>query len=200
MDDAQRPRLTFPDDSTAPRDMAALLRRNIEAMRAQRARDEAGASVGAKLATRITGLTGSLAFVAAHIALVAAWVAVNLGWVPGAPRFDPTFVILATVASVEAIFLSTFVLIAQNRLAAVSGKRADLDLQINLLAEYEITQLVKLATAIAQAMGVDRAYDPQLEHIAKEVAPEAVLEELDGLEESDRAGRRGRSPDQRPRA
>jgi uncharacterized membrane protein len=190
--DAQRPRPTFPDNRAGLQDMAALLRRNIEAMRAQRAREEAEASLGEKLATRITGLTGSLTFVTVHIVLVAAWVAVNLGWIPGARPFDPSFVILATVASVEAIFLSTFVLIAQNRLSAVSDKRADLDLQINLLAEYEITQLVKLTTAIAEAMGVDRAYDPQLEQIAKEVAPEAVLEELDDLQESDRAGRRRR--------
>jgi uncharacterized membrane protein len=184
--DSQRPRLTFPDDGAEPQDMAALLRRNIEAMRAQRAREEAEASFGEKLAARITDFTGSLTFVAAQAALVAAWVSVNLGWIPGAPRFDPSFVLLATVASVEAIFLSTFVLIAQNRLAAVSDKRADLDLQINLLAEFEITQLVKLTAAIAEAMGVDRAYDPQLEHIAKEVAPETVLEELDGLGESGR--------------
>jgi uncharacterized membrane protein len=198
--DAQGPRLTLPDDGAELQDMAALLRRNIEAMRARRAREEAEASFGEKLAARITDFTGTLAFVAAQVALVAAWVAVNLGWIPGAPRFDPTFMLLATVASVEAIFISTFVLIAQNRLSAVSDKRADLDLQINLLAEYEITQLVKLTTAIAEAMGVDRAYDPQLEQIAQEVAPEAVLEELDDLEESDRPGRRRRNPDPRPTA
>jgi uncharacterized membrane protein len=198
--DAHRPRLTFPDDRTEPRDMAALLRRNIEAMRAQRSREEAEASFGEKLAARITGFTGSLWFVGLHILLVAAWVAVNSGWIPGAPRFDPTFVILATVASVEAIFLSTFVLIAQNRLSAVSDKRADLDLQINLLAEYEITQLVKLSTAMAEALGVERAYDPQLEEIAQEVAPEAVLEELDGRDADGRARRRRHDPGERPTA
>ena len=193
---ARRPRLTFPDDSADARDMAAVLRRNIEAMRGQRAREEAEASWGEKLAARITAFSGSLSFVFLHLALVAAWVAVNLGWVPGAPRFDPTFVILATVASVEAIFLSTFVLISQNRIAAIADKRADLDLQINLLAEYEITQLVKLTTAMADHLGLDKARDPQLTQISQEVAPEAVLEELDEEER----GRRRSAPDGRPAA
>ncbi|WP_165837287.1 DUF1003 domain-containing protein [Phenylobacterium hankyongense] len=159
--------------------MAAVLRRNIEAMRAQRHREEGEAGWGERLAGRITAFSGSLAFVWLHLALVAAWVAVNLGLVPQAPRFDRSFVILATVASVEAIFLSTFVLISQNRIAALAEKRAALDLQINLLAEYEITQLVKLTTAIAGKLGLDDARDPELEEIAQEVAPETVLEELD---------------------
>jgi uncharacterized membrane protein len=113
------------------------------------------------------------------VALVSAWVAVNLGLIPGAPRFDPTFVILATVASVEAIFLSTFVLISQNRIAALSERRAALDLQINLLAEYEITHLVKLSRAIAHKVGADEALTPELEELVREVAPEVVLEELE---------------------
>jgi len=177
------PRLTFPDESADAQDMATLLRRNIEAMRAQRARDEAEAKWGLKLAARITNFTGSLAFVGLHAVLVLAWVAVNLGWIPGVAPFDHSFVILATVASVEAIFLSTFVLISQNRLAAIADKRADLDLQINLLAEYEITQLVKLTTKLGQNLGVEGARDPQLEHIAQEVAPESVLEQIDAEEE-----------------
>jgi uncharacterized membrane protein len=185
--DGKRPRLAFPDDRAERPEMAALLRRNIAAMRAERAREEAEASWGEKLASRISAFFGSLPFVGLHLVLFGAWVAINLGWAPGVPRFDPSFVILATVASVEAIFLSTFVLIAQNRIAGVADKRADLDLQINLLAEYEITQLVKLTTAIAEALEVDGARDPQLEQIAQEVAPEAVLEKLG---EQDRRRRR----------
>jgi uncharacterized membrane protein len=176
------PHLTFPDERPDSDGMASLLRRNIEAMRAQRARDEAEANWGERLAARITGFTGSLPFVWAHALLVLAWVAANLGWIPGVPRFDRSFVILATVASVEAIFLSTFVLISQNRIAAIADKRADLDLQINLLAEYEITQLVKLTTKIAERLDIADARDPQLERIAEEVAPETVLEQLDAQE------------------
>jgi uncharacterized membrane protein len=58
--------------------------------------------------------------------------------IPGIPQFDPSFVILAMAASVDAIFLSIFVLISQNRMAAAADKRAELDLQINLLSEHDI--------------------------------------------------------------
>src|SRR5262244_1509611 len=80
------------------------------------------------------------------------------------------------VASVEAIFLSTFILITQNRMAAQAEKRAELDLQISLLAEHEITRLLKLVTAVAARMGIDAAQEPELAELAQDVAPEKVLD------------------------
>jgi len=65
-----------------------------------------------------------------RLVLFGLWIVIKLGWLPVIPRFDPSFVVLAIVASVEAIFLSTFVLISQNRMSALADKRADLDLQI----------------------------------------------------------------------
>ena len=102
----------------------------------------------------------------------------NLGLVPFIPRFDRSFVIMATWASVEAIFLSTFVLISQNRQAAAADRRANLDLQISLLAEHEITRLLKLVSAIAEKHGISEAFDPELAELSQDVAPEAVLDEL----------------------
>jgi uncharacterized membrane protein len=95
------------------------------------------------------------------------------------PRFDPSFVVLAMAASVEAIFLSTFVLISQNRMGAAADKRADLDLQINLLAEHELTKLAELTSAIAMHLGIPASADPEIEEIKKDVAPEAVLDEIE---------------------
>jgi uncharacterized membrane protein len=88
-------------------------------------------------------------------------------------------VVLVMVASVEAIFLSTFVLISQNRMMAAQNKRADLDLQIGLLAEHEITKLVTLVSAMADRMGVKTEVDPELEEMTQDVAPEAVLDEIE---------------------
>jgi len=87
------------------------------------------------------------------------------------PAWDPSFVVLAMVASVEAIFLSTFVLISQNRMAAAADKRADLDLQVSLLAEHEITRLVTLVSGIADRMGVRTEADADLKEITLDVAP-----------------------------
>jgi uncharacterized membrane protein len=121
-------------------------------------------------------------FVYFHAALVIAWVAINLGWTPLEP-FDPTFVILATIASVEAIFISTFILIAQNRAAEVADRRADLDLQISLLAEHEVTQLVRLVSRIADRLGIEEGRNPELDELKRTVAPEAVLERIEEAKE-----------------
>jgi uncharacterized membrane protein len=72
----------------------------------------------------------------------------------GIPHFDPTFVILAMAASVEAIFLSTFVLISQDRAQVVTDKRDGLNLHINLLAEHELTRLIETVSAIAQKLKI----------------------------------------------
>lgn len=162
-----------------PERLAPVLDRNIEALRERRTREAAASGAQERLAEIITRFSGSMAFVYIHAAFVAAWVAINLGWVPGIPRFDETFVILATAASVEAIFLSTFVLISQNRAAAAADRRAELDLQINLLAEHEITQLVALTRAIAARLEIGEAADPALDHAERDVAPEAVLAEIE---------------------
>ena len=86
------------------------------------------------------------------------------------------------VASVEAIFLSTFVLISQNRMAAAADKQADLDLQVSLLVEHEATRLVTLVSGIADRMGVKIEADADLEEITQDVASEAVLDELEATE------------------
>jgi len=191
MDDTGTPNEASGADPQSGRDMGVVLRRNIEAMRLQREREEAEASPGQRLADRITRFTGSLGFVTAHLVMVLAWVAINLGWIAIIRPFDKTFVILATVASVEAIFLTTFVLISQNRVSAIADKRAALDLQINLLAEYEITQLVRLTRKLAEKLGVDDVADPQLEEVVREIEPEVVLEEIEAQDEALHHGRRG---------
>jgi hypothetical protein len=61
---------------------------------------------------------------------------------------------------------------------AAASKRADLDLHISLLAEHEITKLVGLAPAIAAQMGIEQAGDPEVDEIKRDVAPEAVLDEI----------------------
>jgi uncharacterized membrane protein len=99
---------------------------------------------------------------------------------PGIPHFDPTFVVLAMAASVEAIFLSTFVLISQNRAQAATDKRDDLDLHINLLAE--LTRLIEIVSAIAQKLEVRTGAEQEVAEITKDVAPEVVLKEIEQQE------------------
>ena len=159
--------------------MGSVLARNLRLMKARRAQEEAAATFEARLADAITRFTGSMRFVYLHVAVFGAWIIVNLGLVPGIPKFDPSFVILAMAASVEAIFLSTFILISQNRMTAAGEKRAELDLQINLLAEHEVTKLVAMIAAIADRLGVETEVEAELGELKENVAPETVLDEIE---------------------
>lgn len=159
--------------------MGSVLSRNLRLMKGRRAQEEAAATFEERIADAITRFTGSMRFVYLHIAVFGAWIISNLGVVPGIPKFDPSFVILAMAASVEAIFLSTFILISQNRMTAAGEKRAELDLQINLLAEHEITKLVAMVSALAERLGVETEVDAELGELKEDVAPETVLDEIE---------------------
>ena len=185
-------RLVFPTVSEAPtipppapETLNSSLKRNIEALRRRRQEEEGRATVQDRVATEITRFSGTMRFVYLHAAAYGLWILANLGVIPGLPRWDPSFVVLAMIASVEAIFLSTFILITQNRMAAAADRRAELDLQVSLLAEAEITKLVELVSAIADRLDIQPDGQPEIEEMKQMVAPEAVL---DAIEESELAG------------
>jgi uncharacterized membrane protein len=115
----------------------------------------------------ITSFMGSMTFVYLHAAFYGAWVLAAFGVLPGTPKFDPSFAGLATTASIEAIFLSTFVLISQNRMAEAADKRADLDLHISLLTEHELTKLTEMVEAVAAHFDITTANHPELSEIKK---------------------------------
>jgi uncharacterized membrane protein len=178
------------------RGMARVVERNVRALLARRAEDDQAKTRSERIADGVTRFAGSMTFVYIHLVMYGAWILVNLGIIPGVPRFDPTFVILAMEASVEAIFLSTFVLISQNRMAALADKRADLDLQISLLGEHEITRMLSLVQQMAGRMGIEEAADPELDELARDVHPEKVL---DKIESNTQAFARTGGPERRRR-
>ena len=158
-----------------------VLEQNIAALLARRRSEERQKTTQDRIADSITQFTGSMKFVYLHVLIFGAWILINLGITP-LPRFDPSFVILAMFASVEAIFLSTFVLISQNRMAILNDKRADLDLQISLLAEYEVTEILNLVVQMAEKMDIERAHEPVLQQLGQKVDPEVVLDRIDEQE------------------
>src|SRR3954471_13695688 len=170
------------DDTENFTGMTGVMQRNIETLLERRRTEDARKPFRVRMADAITRFTGSMRFVYIHLALFAAWIITNLPGVP-LPKFDPTFVVLAMFASVEAIFLSTFVLISQNRMAEQADKRADLDLQVSLLAEHEITRLITLVRAIAERVQVEASKDPELSELQRDVAPERVLDVMEQHQE-----------------
>lgn len=176
---AERRRSGPTTPSPDPPGLSSVLERNIRSLNERRREEAKRATAQERLAEGITRFSGSMTFVYLHLAFFGFWMLANLGWVPGVPIWDESFVVLAMWASVEAIFLSTFVLISQNRMAAAADRRADLDLQISLLAEHEVTKLATLVSAIADRIGVETGVDAELQEIQQDVAPEAVLDEIE---------------------
>src|SRR5882672_2101964 len=118
-------------------------------------------STAERLSDWITGLAGSGPVQLAHVAWFAAWISANTHAIPGVQPFDPfPFPLLTTIVSLEAIFLALFVLASQNRLSQQSDKRAHLDLQVNLLAEREMTAVPQLLQDIAKHLAVKVTLTP----------------------------------------
>jgi len=161
-----------------PGALNSSLERNIQALVERRKQEERQASLQDKVAARVSAFAGSMLFVYLHLAFFGAWITLNAVPVANLPRWDPSLVILAMIASVEAIFLSTFVLINQNRLAATDTERAELDLQISLLNEHETTRLVSLVNAIAARFDVQVSDGGEVDELSRDVSPELVLDRI----------------------
>jgi uncharacterized membrane protein len=119
-----------------------------------------------------------MTFVTIHVLLFAAWIAFNV--LPGLQHFDPyPFTFLTLVVSLEAIFLSTFILISQNYDMRISERRNQLDLQINLLAEQENTKMLQMLERIARKLGADDCDDQQVRALEEATRPESLIEQIE---------------------
>jgi uncharacterized membrane protein len=162
--------------------LSKVVERNINTMLTMQRQLDAHKSFSDRVADRITAFCSSVYFVFFHVAWFGLWVAVNLGIfsVIGVHAFDPfPFGLLTMIVSLEAIFLSTFVLISQNRLSDIADRRSDLDVQVDLVAEYEITKVLRLVDAIADHLGVKEGLDPELEELEEIIPPDVVMKAVD---------------------
>jgi len=104
----------------------------------------------------ITKLVGNVGFLIAQLLLISGWCLVNLHVIPGLKAFDPfPFGVLALVVSSESVFLMTFVLISQSRMARQAERRSHLDLQVGMLSEQELTTVLQMLQKLCQHMGVN---------------------------------------------
>ena len=161
-----------------PDRLAGVVERNVRSLVARRQQLEQQKNFQQRIADAITCFTGSMRFVYIHALIYGTWIIINLPVTP-TPKFDPNFVILAMVASVEAIFLTTFVLMTQNRMGQEAERRAELDLQISLLAEHEVTRLITLVKAIGEKLDIEASKDPELPELQQDVEPEKVLDVME---------------------
>ena len=130
-----------------------------------------------RIAEAIANFCGSMTFVWVHVIWFGGWILLNL--IPGVPHFDQfPFTFLTLVVSLEAIFLSTFILISQNLETRISERRSHLDLQLNMLSEQENTTMITILQAIAEKVGADLTHDPHLAALSEETMPERLVEQI----------------------
>jgi len=169
------------DESGLPLNVQRVAKLEEEQLRAR--------SISERIAAAVTRAAGTATFAIAHLVWFTGWIVVNSKWARGIERFDPfdpfPFNLLTMLVSLEAIFLSIWILISQNQMTRQADRRAHLDLQINLLAEQESTATLRIVHDIAEHLGIGgRASrrDPALveetdiEHLASrmdEVLPDA---------------------------
>jgi uncharacterized membrane protein len=171
-----------------PKSLNALTRKNIELICQLEKLANAKRSRTDRLAAAISRFVGSMGFVYVHVIWFGAWIA--LGLLPGVPeawKVDPfPFTFLTFVVSLEAIFLSTFILISQNHEERLARRRNHLDLQINLLSEQENSQILKMLEAIERRLQIPG--DPKARILEQATSPEEMVAQIDAVVDEAQAG------------
>ncbi len=163
--------------------LSNVIERNIRTIIRLRLKAGRERSLQDRIADAVTLFSGRMGFVYLHIVWFGLWILLNSGRV-GDHAFDPfPYGLLTMVVSLEAIFLSTFVLITQNRLSEEAERHADLDLQVGLLTEHEVTRVLQMLDAIQEKMGIEDDVDSELADLEMETKPEDVLAEIERLQQ-----------------
>lgn len=133
-----------------------------------------------KIADWMTQSGGSVKFLTVSVLLFVFWIFVNTGLIKVIPIFDPfPFIFLTTFVSLEAIILATFVLISQNRNIKIDDLREEVDLQINLMAQKEITKVMRMLALLLEKNGIDLSQDPELKRMVRPISEEEIEKRLE---------------------
>jgi len=144
-------------------------------LRSIKAKADAKRTTSEKIADWMTSHFGSIAFLLLNSLIFIAWLVINSERTKELPNFDPfPFNLLTTMVSLEAIILAIFVLISQNRSMKVDDLREEVHLQINLIAEKEITKVMKMMVLLLKKNDIDVSEDPELKKLLKPISEEEI--------------------------
>jgi len=171
----------LPDqDSSNSNSIDTLTKRNIRAICELEQRALKRRSFAARLSDAIVNHAGQMWTIALHALWFVVWMLWNSGDIPGLRPFDPfPYQALTSIVSLEAIFLSLFILISQNHATRRADERDHLDLQVNLLAEHESTKMLQLLRALCANSGLPEADDPEVTELIQETRPATLARELE---------------------
>ena len=157
----------------------ASLESNVERVATMEKEALLARSLGERVMDTVVAFGGTPAFALGHVVWFGLWIVANVA-MKSQLAFDPyPFPFLTFVVSLEAIFLSIAVLISENRAMRLAERRANLDLQVNLLAEQESTATLQLVREIAQCLGIRAAANRKAADLAAETNVEEVLDQLE---------------------
>jgi uncharacterized membrane protein len=165
----------------------SVMEENVQAIKDWECEARHRRSKAEQLSDWITSAAASGPVLLLHVIWFAAWIAMNVGAVPGVTPFDPfPFPFLTMAVSLEAIFLALFVLASQNRLSRQTDKREHLDLQIDLLAEREMTAVLHLLRDIAAHLQVPTTVTAdQIRDLIKKTNLRQLTSKVEELSEDD---------------
>jgi len=164
--------------------IAGIVQRNIRELYEHREAHKQALTSYERVAFRIAEACGRPWFVFGNAIFFLVWILLNSG-IFGLKPFDPyPYGLLTTIVSLEAIFLSLFVLLSQNRMQALADRQSELDLQVNLLTEHELTQVLVAVDLIAKKLNVALPDEEKIEELKTEVAPQELLTEIERTQES----------------
>jgi uncharacterized membrane protein len=148
------------------------------AFRAIKAQHTSNRSSMEVLADRMIGFASSTPFLVVHAIVFIVWIVWNIPAF-GFPQFDPyPYGMLTTIVSLEAIFLSIFVLMTQSRESRIGELREELTLQVNLRMEEEITKTLHLVAGLYARLGLQLADDPDLRAMLEPLDPKKIENDL----------------------
>ncbi|MFL5555440.1 MAG: DUF1003 domain-containing protein [Gemmatimonadaceae bacterium] len=154
---------------------SAGINKAFRAIKAQHASNRSRMEV---LADRMIGFASSTPFLVVHAIIFVVWIYWNLPF-SGLPKFDTyPFGMLTTIVSLEAIFLSIFVLMTQSREARIGELREELTLQVNLRMEEEITKTLHLVAGLYSRLNLALADDPELRAMLEPLDPNRIEQDL----------------------
>src|SRR5436190_23960154 len=164
--------------SNAP--TTAAVQKNIETILKLEKETLQNLSTAEHVADKVRAFAGSTPFIILHILWFGGWILANSGIVSGISPFDPfPFNFLTLMVSLEAIFLTLLVLMSQNQMTKEADKRANLDLQINMLDEQETTMILRMVQKIAQHMGLEIEMNEVVKELREETDIHGVAQSLD---------------------
>jgi len=158
---------------------SSIAKKNISIISAMEQEALANRTIGERMGDTIAGVAGTTWFVGLHFLWFVAWISVNSGLIPGIRAFDPyPYQFLTFVTSLEAIFLSLFILMSQSHAGRQAEAREHLNLQIDLLAEQESTKILGMLQSLCKHHGLAEAHDEEIHDLKNQTKPENLLHEL----------------------